>query len=313
MCKKRQKMLFSSCEREVRKCGRSRPQRRNSTCWVGSCAPQGQPTPADHQDLFSPYLWQTQLLIISRSDPTGPNLPIQKTHLYYSNQTFPFPCSVSRREMAEDQPRLYVQMAEDQPHLYTQMAEDQPHLYVQMPELGTNGIPSERQSPPELAARAGSVLTFHNICYRVRTKTGHLCFQKTAKKEVLRDVKYVSKFQHLFRICVSFISVWRAKLMPLSHSAQHADEDLEKLFVFAVSCAKAQVSVPRLSLYTRELNSLGPGDTALLAAIGTGHTSQLCWFYTPWQSSHCARVFSWDTSNLAVGKVSFWGRFNFKC
>lgn len=208
------------------------------------------------------------------------------------NQTFPFPCSVSRREMAEDQPRLYVQMAEDQPHLYTQMAEDQPHLYVQMPELGTNGVPSERQSPPELAARAGSVLTFHNICYRVRTKTGHLCFQKTAKKEVLRDVKYVSKFQHLFRICVSFISVWRAKLMPLSHSAQHADEDIEKLFVFAVSCAKAQVSVPRLSLYTRELNSLGPGDTALLAAIGTGHTSQLCWFYTPWQSSHCARVFS---------------------
>lgn len=95
--------------------------------------------------------------------------------------------------MAEDQPRLYVQMAEDQPHLYTQMAEDQPHLYVQMPELGTNGVPSERQSPPELAARAGSVLTFHNICYRVRTKTGHLCFQKTAKKEVLRDVNGIMK------------------------------------------------------------------------------------------------------------------------
>ncbi|KAF4805017.1 ATP-binding cassette sub-family G member 2 [Turdus rufiventris] len=98
-----------------------------------------------------------------------------------------------RREMADDQPRLYVQMAEDQPHLYTQMAEDQPHLYVQMPELGTNGVPSERQSPPELACRAGSVLTFHNICYRVRTKTGHLCFRKTAEKEVLRDVNGIMK------------------------------------------------------------------------------------------------------------------------
>lgn len=183
-------------------------------------------------------------------------------------------------------------MAEDQPHLYTKMAEDQPHLYVQMPELGTNGIPSGRQSPPELAGRAGSVLTFHNICYRVKTKTGPLCFRKTAEKQVLRDVKYVFKFKYLFRICISFISVQRASLMPLSHSAQHADEDLEKLFVFAVSCAKAQISVPGLSLYTRELNSLGPGGTALLAAISMGHTSQLCWFYAPWQSSHCARMFS---------------------
>ncbi|NXY54276.1 ABCG2 protein, partial [Callaeas wilsoni] len=34
----------------------------------------------------------------------------------------------------------------------------------------------------------GSVLTFHNICYRVKTKTGFLCFQKNTDKEVLRDV-----------------------------------------------------------------------------------------------------------------------------
>uniref|UniRef100_A0A8C3XY14 Broad substrate specificity ATP-binding cassette transporter ABCG2 n=1 Tax=Catharus ustulatus TaxID=91951 RepID=A0A8C3XY14_CATUS len=84
-------------------------------------------------------------------------------------------------------------MAEDQPHLYTKMAEDQPHLYVQMPELGTNGIPSGRQSPPELAGRAGSVLTFHNICYRVKTKTGPLCFRKTTEKQVLRDVNGIMK------------------------------------------------------------------------------------------------------------------------
>ncbi|NXE77181.1 ABCG2 protein, partial [Cochlearius cochlearius] len=34
----------------------------------------------------------------------------------------------------------------------------------------------------------GSVLTFHNICYHVKIKTGFLCCQKTADKEVLRDV-----------------------------------------------------------------------------------------------------------------------------
>ncbi|NXR17439.1 ABCG2 protein, partial [Cinclus mexicanus] len=39
----------------------------------------------------------------------------------------------------------------------------------------------------------GSVLTFHNICYRVKTKTGFLCFQKTAKKEILRDVNGIMK------------------------------------------------------------------------------------------------------------------------
>ncbi|NXM51686.1 ABCG2 protein, partial [Gymnorhina tibicen] len=39
----------------------------------------------------------------------------------------------------------------------------------------------------------GSVLTFHNVCYRVRTKTGFLCFGKTADKEVLRDVNGVMK------------------------------------------------------------------------------------------------------------------------
>ncbi|NWH37580.1 ABCG2 protein, partial [Chloropsis hardwickii] len=39
----------------------------------------------------------------------------------------------------------------------------------------------------------GSVLTFHNICYRVKTKTGFLCFQKTTEKEVLRDVNGIMK------------------------------------------------------------------------------------------------------------------------
>ncbi|NXA96069.1 ABCG2 protein, partial [Melanocharis versteri] len=39
----------------------------------------------------------------------------------------------------------------------------------------------------------GSVLTFHNICYRVKAKTGFLCFRKTTDKEVLRDVNGIMK------------------------------------------------------------------------------------------------------------------------
>ncbi|NXC73059.1 ABCG2 protein, partial [Anhinga anhinga] len=39
----------------------------------------------------------------------------------------------------------------------------------------------------------GSILTFHNICYHVKIKTGFLCFQKTANKEVLRDVNGIMR------------------------------------------------------------------------------------------------------------------------
>ncbi|XP_064272693.1 broad substrate specificity ATP-binding cassette transporter ABCG2 isoform X2 [Passer domesticus] len=73
------------------------------------------------------------------------------------------------------------------------MAEDQPHLCIQMSESSTNGIPSKMQSLPDLAGRVGSVLTFHNICYHVKTKTGFSCFQKTTRKEVLRDVNGIMK------------------------------------------------------------------------------------------------------------------------
>ncbi|NWT30338.1 ABCG2 protein, partial [Cardinalis cardinalis] len=39
----------------------------------------------------------------------------------------------------------------------------------------------------------GSVLTFHNICYHVKIKTGFPCFRKTTKKEVLKDVNGIMK------------------------------------------------------------------------------------------------------------------------
>ncbi|KFW07739.1 ATP-binding cassette sub-family G member 2, partial [Eurypyga helias] len=39
----------------------------------------------------------------------------------------------------------------------------------------------------------GSVLTFHNICYHVKVKTGFLCCKKTADKEVLRGVNGIMR------------------------------------------------------------------------------------------------------------------------
>ncbi|XP_041267923.1 broad substrate specificity ATP-binding cassette transporter ABCG2 [Onychostruthus taczanowskii] len=73
------------------------------------------------------------------------------------------------------------------------MEEDQPHLCIQMSESSATGIPSRMQPLPDLAGRVGSVLTFHNICYHVKTKNGFLSFRKNTKKEVLRDVNGIMK------------------------------------------------------------------------------------------------------------------------
>lgn len=122
------------------------------------------------------------------------------------------------------------------------MAGSQPHLCIQMSDSSTNGIPSRKQSSPDLAGKAGSVLTFHNICYRVKTKTGFLCFQKTTDKEVLRDVKYV--FKHLSRICVGFISAQRVDFTlvtePFSTTCRSRFRRIicvRGCLVFAASCA----------------------------------------------------------------------------
>ncbi|XP_014816981.1 PREDICTED: ATP-binding cassette sub-family G member 2 [Calidris pugnax] len=73
------------------------------------------------------------------------------------------------------------------------MAEGQPHLSIQMSYSNTNGIPSRNQSSPDSASKGGSVLTFHNVSYHVKMKTGFLCFQKTTHKEVLRNVNGIMR------------------------------------------------------------------------------------------------------------------------
>ncbi|PKU39105.1 atp-binding cassette sub-family g member 2 [Limosa lapponica baueri] len=73
------------------------------------------------------------------------------------------------------------------------MAEGQPHLSIQMSDSNTNGISSRNQSSPDSASKGGSILTFHNVSYHVKMKTGFLCFQKTTHKEVLRNVNGIMR------------------------------------------------------------------------------------------------------------------------
>ncbi|XP_009674798.2 broad substrate specificity ATP-binding cassette transporter ABCG2 isoform X2 [Struthio camelus] len=73
------------------------------------------------------------------------------------------------------------------------MAEGQSQISIQMADSSTNGIPSRQQSSPDLASRGGSTLTFHNICYHVKIKSGFLCCKKTIDKEVLRDINGIMR------------------------------------------------------------------------------------------------------------------------
>lgn len=54
----------------------------------------------------------------------------------------------------------------------------------------TNGIP-ETTSKDLQTLTEGAVLSFHNICYRVKVKTGFLLCRKTIEKEILANIKYV--------------------------------------------------------------------------------------------------------------------------
>ncbi|XP_025920595.1 ATP-binding cassette sub-family G member 2 isoform X1 [Apteryx rowi] len=73
------------------------------------------------------------------------------------------------------------------------MAEGQSHISIQMSDSSTNGNPSRQQSSPDLASRGGSTLTFHNVCYHVKMKSGFLCCKKTVDKEVLRDINGIMR------------------------------------------------------------------------------------------------------------------------
>jgi alpha-glucuronidase len=59
-----------------------------------------------------------------------------------------------------------------------------------MSQRNTNGLPGMTSSDMKTSTD-GAVLSFHNISYQVKVKSGFLCGRKTVQKEILSNIKYV--------------------------------------------------------------------------------------------------------------------------
>ncbi|XP_003467515.1 broad substrate specificity ATP-binding cassette transporter ABCG2 isoform X2 [Cavia porcellus] len=72
------------------------------------------------------------------------------------------------------------------------MSSNNDQFCIPMSQRNTNGIPG--MTSGDLRNRTeGAVLSFHNICYRVKTKSGFLFCQKTVEKEVLSNVNGIMR------------------------------------------------------------------------------------------------------------------------
>ncbi|KAM4707996.1 broad substrate specificity ATP-binding cassette transporter ABCG2 isoform 2-T2 [Discoglossus pictus] len=70
------------------------------------------------------------------------------------------------------------------------MALKQPQTAVQMTEHPINGL---HVGEVLSKVRGGSTLTFHNINYRVKVKTGFLCCKKIVKRDILKDINGIMR------------------------------------------------------------------------------------------------------------------------
>ncbi|XP_052576585.1 broad substrate specificity ATP-binding cassette transporter ABCG2 [Peromyscus californicus insignis] len=70
------------------------------------------------------------------------------------------------------------------------MSSSNDHVLVPMSQTNTNGLPGMNSS--DLKTLTGDVLSFHNITYRVKVKTGFLV-RKTAEKEILSGINGIMK------------------------------------------------------------------------------------------------------------------------
>ncbi|XP_038625105.1 broad substrate specificity ATP-binding cassette transporter ABCG2 [Tachyglossus aculeatus] len=69
------------------------------------------------------------------------------------------------------------------------MSADNVQVIVPMSETRGNGLPA--QDPKKLSM--GSILSFHNIYYRVKLRSGFIRSQKTVTKEILHDINGIMK------------------------------------------------------------------------------------------------------------------------
>ncbi|XP_014372635.1 ATP-binding cassette sub-family G member 2 isoform X2 [Alligator sinensis] len=75
------------------------------------------------------------------------------------------------------------------------MTESKPHSHKQMLEPNVRGCSRghDHSSIEALKFPAQATVTFHNICYKVKVKTGLLCWQKTVEREILKDINGIMR------------------------------------------------------------------------------------------------------------------------
>lgn len=71
------------------------------------------------------------------------------------------------------------------------MTDNQSDISIQMSSI--NGLPSRKQSSLDPASSKETTVTFHNICYRVKVKSGFICCRKKVDKEILKDINGVMR------------------------------------------------------------------------------------------------------------------------
>nr|XP_033815304.1 broad substrate specificity ATP-binding cassette transporter ABCG2 isoform X3 [Geotrypetes seraphini]XP_033815312.1 broad substrate specificity ATP-binding cassette transporter ABCG2 isoform X3 [Geotrypetes seraphini]XP_033815321.1 broad substrate specificity ATP-binding cassette transporter ABCG2 isoform X3 [Geotrypetes seraphini] len=74
------------------------------------------------------------------------------------------------------------------------MDKNQAHATVLMPEPDSNGLPLRKLSSLGFQkTHAGATMSFHNICYKVKVRTGSCCCRKTTEREILSDINGIMR------------------------------------------------------------------------------------------------------------------------
>ncbi|XP_023384206.1 ATP-binding cassette sub-family G member 2-like isoform X2 [Pteropus vampyrus] len=72
------------------------------------------------------------------------------------------------------------------------MSSNNDHVFIPMSQRDTNGL-SGTTSNNLNTVTEGAVLSFHNICYRVKVKSGFLLGRKTVEKEILMNISGIMR------------------------------------------------------------------------------------------------------------------------
>lgn len=72
------------------------------------------------------------------------------------------------------------------------MSSSNVEVFIPMSQENTNGFPTTTSNDLK-AFTEGAVLSFHNICYRVKVKSGFLPCRKPVEKEILSNINGIMK------------------------------------------------------------------------------------------------------------------------